>query len=288
MKLIATVVLVILCSCSGDNSSAALVDAPTDSPDAGGDAPVEPPPLLGELPTAFKKFPILENLRGTWSGYDPDANRALDAVTVLAQDYHLLSLYNGSDSLSSDAVDSRVSYLNSNVYPSFYLNGELQIRDELTSALEAELAKIPQCGLAIDARDASAVTVSVSCPTVPQSDLSLSLWVVESEAIADQRNYLNTQSDHPYFGAGDPIVDFVHKSVVRGFASNGAGGEVIDVSAGNVVETTFSVDLTLCDDASECNLVAFVSEKNASDKFFLNDNARAVKVGEVAGWVAAP
>lgn len=51
-------------------------------------------------------------------------------------------------------------------------------------------------------------------------DYYLNLYVVEDSVTGtgsgyDQANFYNTQTGHPYFGAGNPIVGFNHRNVVR-------------------------------------------------------------------------
>jgi len=105
-------------------------------------------------------------------------------------------------------------------------------------------------------------------------DLRLTLFVVEDSVVGfgngyDQVNYYNNQAGHPYAGAGNPIVGFVHKHVLRDvYPANDAWG------AGNIIPTNpapnsnYSTSYTFTLDAAwkdkDVSLVGFVNYYNAN------------------------
>lgn len=72
-------------------------------------------------------------------------------------------------------------------------------------------------------------TVTANFVDYAAGDMRLVLELLEDSLVGsgtgwDQVNYYNTQSGHPYFGAGNPIVGFVHNQVLRSYTGWNAMG----------------------------------------------------------------
>ena len=126
--------------------------------------------------------------------------------------------------------------------------------------------------------------VNASFITAPApGDLRLNLYLVEDSIVGfgngyDQTNYFNTTPGHYYFGAGNPIIGYVHHHVIRRLVS-GAWGQsgVIPNSptAGSSYSHTFSnIALPAQWKTGDMTLVAFVSYYNANTSLrqVLNSN----------------
>lgn len=113
-------------------------------------------------------------------------------------------------------------------------------------------------------------------------DLRVTLFVVEDSVTGtgsgyNQVNFYNTQAGHPYAGAGNPIVGFVHKHVLRDvYPANDAWGQAGVVPMNPQPNGTYSQNFTFNMNSSwkqkDISLVAFVSYYNtdASKREVLN------------------
>src|SRR5690606_40412720 len=59
----------------------------------------------------------------------------------------------------------------------------------------------------------------------------LVVYLLESGVIADQANYFNSNPASPYFGMGNPIVDFVHNDALRNSLSGLFGDNIPETGA---------------------------------------------------------
>lgn len=113
---------------------------------------------------------------------------------------------------------------------------------------------------------------------------NVTLFVVEDSVTGtgsgyNQVNYYNTISGHPYFGAGNPIVGYHHRNVVRAVPTGTWGDNTFFASVpvvNNTVSKTYSVTLDPSWDKTQMSFVAFVNYYNAAtgeaDREVLNVN----------------
>jgi hypothetical protein len=105
-------------------------------------------------------------------------------------------------------------------------------------------------------------------------DLRLTLFVVEDSVTGtgstyDQVNAYNTQAGHPYAGAGNPIVGFVHKHVLRDvYPTNDAWGVANVIATNPAPNSTYNTSYTFTMSSvwkdKDISLVGFVSYYNAN------------------------
>lgn len=117
-------------------------------------------------------------------------------------------------------------------------------------------------------------TVDATFLTQPAvGDLRLNLFLVEDSVVGfgpgyDQTNYYNTTVGHPYYGAGDPIVGYVHHHVLRKVAT-GTWGLTGVIPNSPVIGTTYShsftnIPIPAAWKEDDMDVIAFVSYYNAS------------------------
>jgi len=109
--------------------------------------------------------------------------------------------------------------------------------------------------------------------TSAPGDLRLNLFLVEDSVVGfgsgyDQTNYYNTTLGHPYYGAGDPIVGYVHHRIVRK-VQTGAWGLTGVIPGAPVAGSTYSHTFTNIPISAawkdyDMDVIAFVSYYNAS------------------------
>jgi outer membrane protein Omp28/type IX secretion system substrate protein len=129
-------------------------------------------------------------------------------------------------------------------------------------------------------------TVDATFLTAPATgDLRLNLFLVEDSVVGfgqgyDQTNYYNTTLGHPYYGAGDPIVGYVHHHTVRK-VQTGAWGMtgVIPNSplAGSTYSHTFTnIPILSAWKDDDIDVIAFVSyyDTSANLRQVINSNQK--------------
>ncbi len=107
----------------------------------------------------------------------------------------------------------------------------------------------------------------------------LVVYLTESGIIADQTNYLNSDSNSVYFNQGDPIVGFVHDDVLRASLTDIFGNNISSLAA----LEEYTVDLSATLDASyvveNLELVVMVTEDDNN-----TINSQHAKVNETKAY----
>lgn len=128
------------------------------------------------------------------------------------------------------------------------------------------------------------VTVKADFKTdISTDEMRFNLYVLEDSVVGsgtgyDQVNYYNTQAGHPYFGAGNPIVGFVHNHTVRamlGGAWGEAGSLPASVTDGNSYTHTFTYVLPAAYKYEKIKLVGMVQmydPNNIENRAVLNSD----------------
>lgn len=106
-------------------------------------------------------------------------------------------------------------------------------------------------------------------------DLRVNLYVIEDNLSGsgsgwDQSNYYNGTSGHPYYGAGNPIVGYNHRHVLRAVPSTSWGNSGIISNSpqpnDNFTKDYLNYSVNSAWDETEISLVAYVSYYNADVK----------------------
>lgn len=128
------------------------------------------------------------------------------------------------------------------------------------------------------------VTVKADFKTdISTDEMRFNLYVLEDSVVGsgtgyDQVNYYNTQAGHPYYGAGNPIVGFVHNHTVRamlGGAWGEAGSLPATVTDGNSYTHTFTYILPAGYNYEKIKLVGMVQmydPNNVENRAVLNSD----------------
>lgn len=110
-------------------------------------------------------------------------------------------------------------------------------------------------------------TVTADYVDYASGDMRFNLEITEDGVTGtgsgyDQVNFTNTTAGHPYEGAGDPIVGFVHNHVLRanpGGAYGNSGVIPSTVSPGSTYSETFTYVIPATYDETKINIVGFVN-----------------------------
>ena len=134
------------------------------------------------------------------------------------------------------------------------------------------------------------ITASFVDYAVP-GDIRVTLFVVEDSVTGtgsgyNQVNAYNTQAGHPYFGAGNPIVGYVHRHVLRDvYPTTDAWGDNTIIPTSPMLNTNYvksnTFTLNSAWKSNDVSLVAFVSYYNANTAERVVLNAAEVKLNNL-------
>lgn len=149
------------------------------------------------------------------------------------------------------------------------------------------------CGLSIETTvNGSDAIVTVHCGFNQNfsGDYSVTTYLLEDDLTGtgnqyDQCNSYNLITGHPYAGKGDPIVNFMHQSVLRKVISNPFGDPIAStalVKNGRDTKSyTFSISAYR---SNKLRVVAFITRNGASATNYMVMNVQVVKLGQTQGW----
>ena len=266
--------------------------------------------ILSAVPV---KNALLQDFTGAWCQFCPDGTAIMD--DILTQDPNVI----GVATHIGDAMEISDGNSYANEYISGYPSGivdlykfedqsDVEINRGLWAAKSAERhgMTVP-VSVSIESQSyddqtrQATVTVAADFVGTVSDDLRMNLWFIENGVTGtgsgyDQVNFYNTQSGHPYAGAGNPIVGFVHNHTLRHMAGGPWG--VMNSIPGPIVDgytATFQFQYTIPQfvDETEVMLIPIVQRWDQADvnaRPFLNSAEVALqtstameelKVGEV-------
>ena len=216
--------------------------------------------VLSQVP---QKRVVLEQHTGSWCGWCPDGTVVFEQAQGLGSGVIGVSIHNG------DAMTTAEGDQVANAFTSAYPTGTVdrtpaEGTTEVIMSRGSWLANVSQRLQAVVPASVQLLNVSYDAgvrqlTATTQAafygsdggDLRLNLWVVEDGVTGagsgyDQVNYLDSEAGHPFFGAGNPIVGFVHDGVVRamlGGAWGTAGVIPMSVADGGTYATTYQYTL---------------------------------------------
>jgi len=216
--------------------------------------------VLSQVP---QKRVVLEQHTGSWCGWCPDGTVVFEQAQGLGSAVIGVSIHNG------DAMATAEGDQVANAFTSAYPTGTVdrtpaEGTTEVIMSRGSWLANVSQRLQAVVPASVQLLNVSydagirqITATTQAAfygsdgGDLRLNLWVVEDGVTGansgyNQVNYLDSEVGHPFFGAGNPIVGFVHDGVVRamlGGAWGTAGVIPMSVADGGTYSTTYQYTL---------------------------------------------
>jgi hypothetical protein len=107
----------------------------------------------------------------------------------------------------------------------------------------------------------------------------LVVYLLESGIIADQVNYFDQNPESPYFGMGNPIVDFVHNDALRYSLSNLFGDPIPETPAFQEYKKTYTFNVPAEYNANNLSFVVMVVKADNSAK-----NSQHALLGETKNY----
>ena len=226
---------------------------------------------------AVKKV-LIEEFTGAWCGFCPDGALIMDDILATYPGQSVgLALHNGDGMVS--AVGNQCINFFTTGFPSGVVD-RMQAQNNALSRNVWESEAVSRMSVSapvsVSLEDASfdggtnmlTVTLRAAFVSNVTGNLRTSLIISEDSVTGsgsgfNQTNYYNTTSGHPYYGAGDPIIGYVHRHVVRaaGAASYWGNNGVLpsSVSAGEEYTATYNIYINPSWDINHLHIVGLVN-----------------------------
>ena len=226
---------------------------------------------------------MIEEFTGAWCQFCPDGAVVLDQLEAANGDMIAVASIHSSDQMEfNDGI--RTAY-NVSSYPSAQIDrrlfdGESRIpfsrslwASRTTSQLNEFSPLLVNVGSTFDSQSRNlTVDVEVFTTDYAAGDLRVILYIIEDSVIGtgtgyDQVNFYNTQSGHPYFGAGNPIVGYPHRHTLRSLPNGTMGDDqLLPATIAPNTSTTgqYTTNIDAGWDETKINVVAAVYQYDAN------------------------
>ena len=220
---------------------------------------------------------LLSDHTGTWCGACPTAGAKVHAATAANANVFAIAYHNGDSMSNADATAVENAY-SINEFPTVKINGKAGTwswSNFPTAELNPFLSATQQTGLAINSTINGSnldITVKVGFANITNTNLKLTVWLLEDGKIESQSNY--------YEPGGNPLASYEHNDIARK-AYTAPMGDVIPVGS-IVVDADYTkaftgVAIPSGVDTSKLRILAFVTD--SADKV-LNVQASATGVNK--------
>ena len=212
---------------------------------------------------------LVEDYTGTWCGYCPAVSAAVDAVQALTENISIVALHNGDDlslAIEPDIRDglgipsgSPRARIDRTIVWGLGTPPEFPTSDVLSLAgIDSPVA----IGLSSSLNGRS-LSVSVSVASEQAlADHKLVVYMTEDGLLRDQTNYYDNDQSSPYFGQGNPMVDFEQKHVLRASLTDAIGDPIPALNA--LTDYTTQINYTIPEEFAidQLHLVVMVVDQN--------------------------
>ncbi|MBW2936651.1 Omp28-related outer membrane protein [Aureisphaera sp. CAU 1614] len=181
-----------------------------------------------------KRKIVLEDYTGTWCGYCPSLDAAINSVAQQTNHISVVAIHNNDDlalaieptirqefgvfGFPSGRINRTTTWGSALNFPEDQV---LDIAGENVNTAISIDSKVENGNLFVEVNVASEASLQ---------DRKLVVYLVEDGIIRDQTNYFNNDSNSPYYQLGDPIIDFELNHVLRAAISD-VFGDVIPNTA---------------------------------------------------------
>lgn len=225
---------------------------------------------------------LLEEFTGAWCGFCPAAKPAVDSLQRLNPGLIVVAIHGGGvDAMEIPEGRALATMYQPQAYPAGMIDrvlwsqryGPARALANWEGHITEQAARTAQVLVAIDAdfdRSTREVHATVRATFVERpiaGAFRVNLYLVEDSVVGtgrgyDQTNYGNTDPTHPYYGAGNPIIGFVHDNVLRAVPSGPTGTEGVipnDPGIGTTYQSPYTLILPSAVRPEHSRLVAFIS-----------------------------
>jgi hypothetical protein len=230
---------------------------------------------------------VFEEFTGAWCQYCADGAYRAEVMDSNYADALMVAVHNGDAMEMTAGTDLASFYQPSYPQALFNRGGALVSRGSWSSTMSNLLQGAASVTVAFDSVNYDAqsrqITASVSAMFTANlsGDMRINLIISEDEVTGTGNGYNQVNADngtpgHPYQGAGNPIVGFVHRHVAREYVEGAWGlAGVIPNTAnfGTNVNHTFTYTIPPNYDETKIELIAIVSRYDGAalgDRQILN------------------
>lgn len=221
---------------------------------------------------------VIEEFTGAWCGWCPDGAVIMDdIITANGGNVIGISIHDGDAMEYSEGIRTEFGVT---AYPNAMIDrkvfpgepDEPHSRGSWASNANAQLTRYTPVEVSVaftyDAPTRTiTATVTADFVDYASGDMRFVMMITEDNVTGtgtgyDQTNYLNTTAGHPYYGAGDPIIGFVHNHVLRANEPGvfGNAGVIPSTTApGSTYSETFTYVVPATCDETEISVIGFVS-----------------------------
>ncbi len=221
---------------------------------------------------------VIEGFTAAWAGYCPDGHVVIeDLISQYPDKLIAVSVHDGDEMEYADGIRSEfvvTAYPNGMVDRKVF-DGEIEeptSRGIWAANVATQLKRYTPVEVGIDltynqATRTITATVTAEFADFAIGDMRFVMEVTEDNVTGvgdgyDQANKYNTTVGHPFEGAGDPIIGYNHRRVLRANEPGVYGNaEVIPttVSPGSIYSETFTYVIPASYDETEISVIGFVS-----------------------------
>ncbi|MCG8329939.1 MAG: Omp28-related outer membrane protein [Chitinophagales bacterium] len=225
---------------------------------------------------------LAEDATGAWCGWCPQT--ALDFDT-LSSWYNIngehrfipIAQHNG-DWMTTEESDTYALMWSGGAFPSSWYDrfryfGNASVRfgfdDNIVERLDERLAMDAPVNIDLDLDynpNSREVTINIDAAFIARvdGDFRVHCWVLENGLLSNQSNFYDDFPNHPYGGAGDPIIGFVNNHVLRTVLTDTWGDAALpsSVPAGFNLSESYTYMLPNDFDENNVDIVVFISEHN--------------------------
>lgn len=226
-----------------------------------------------------KRKVVLEDYTGTWCGYCPSLDAAINEVALLTNDITVVAIHNNDDLALTIEPTIREEF-GVFGFPSGRINRTTHWGSALnfpTSAVTDLAGNTSPIAISINSQ-VSGNTLLTKIHVASEEDIQdkkLVVYLLEDGIIRDQTNYFNNDATSPYFGLGDPILGFELNHVLRATLSDAFGDPMANTVALTDFEANYSFDVPADYVVDNLSIVVMVVEQDNSAV-----NSQHVKVSE--------
>jgi thiol-disulfide isomerase/thioredoxin len=230
-----------------------------------------------------KRKVVLEDYTGTWCGYCPSLDAAINEVALLTDDITVIAIHNNDDLALTIEPTIREEF---GVFG--FPSGRINRTTQWGSALNFPISVVTDLAgnttpIAISINSqVSGSTLLTKINVASEEDIQdkkLVVYLLEDGIIRDQTNYFNNDATSPYFGQGDPIVGFELDHVLRAALSDVFGDPIANTVALTDFEANYSFNIPADYVVDNLSLVVMVVEQDNSAV-----NSQHVKVSESVSY----
>ncbi|WP_203296016.1 Omp28-related outer membrane protein [Luteirhabdus pelagi] len=221
----------------------------------------EPTPFSVIIP---KRKITIEDYTGTWCGYCPRVTASIEEVHEETEHISVVAIHNDDEMALPFEQDLRAEF-DVTGFPAGRINRTVNWINPHDPQDVLSIAGQPApMAIGIESQ-LSGNDLAVKVTVASENELSnakMVVYLVEDGLLYNQVNYYDNDESSPYFGQGNPIVDFEHNDVLRASLSNIFGDALPAIAALEEYAKNYSISLSSEYNTANLRLVVMLVDEN--------------------------